>query len=136
MFTVRTDNGVLLSRYVLLATGVRDHLPAIEGAENAVTRSVLRVCPICDAFEAIDQRIAIIGDGAMAEREAEFLRDYSDRVTVLDIGLYRSSWNMTSNCSKIRSEEDCHGKPRASSIYRRAEGPDRASALGRWGAGE
>jgi thioredoxin reductase (NADPH) len=86
MFTVRTDNGVLLSRYVLLATGVRDHLPAIEGAENAVTRSVLRVCPICDAFEAIDQRIAIIGDGAMAEREAEFLRNYSDRVTVLDIG--------------------------------------------------
>jgi len=86
MFTVGTDNGVLLSRYVLLATGVRDHLPAIEGAENAVTRSVLRVCPICDAFEAIDQRIAIIGGGAMAEREAEFLRYYSDRVTVLDIG--------------------------------------------------
>jgi DNA replication protein DnaC len=50
--------------------------------------------------------------------------------------MYRSSWNMTSNCSRIRSEEDCHGKPRASSIYRRAEGPDRASALGRWGAGK
>jgi len=87
IFIVRTDNGALLSRYVLLATGVRDHLPPIEGAENAVTRSVLRVCPICDAFEAIDQRIAIIGDGAMGEREAEFLRHYSDRVTVLDIGL-------------------------------------------------
>ncbi len=86
IFTVRTDNGTLMSRYVLLATGVRDHLPAIEGAETAVTRSVLRVCPICDAFEAIDQRIAIIGDGAMGEREAEFLRNYSDTVTVLDIG--------------------------------------------------
>jgi thioredoxin reductase (NADPH) len=65
---------------------VRDHLPPIEGAEKAVTQSVLRVCPICDGFEAIDQRIAIIGDGAMAEREAEFLRNYSYRVTVLDIG--------------------------------------------------
>jgi thioredoxin reductase (NADPH) len=85
IFTVHTDNGVLLSRYVLLATGVRDHLPPIEGAEKAVTQSVLRVCPICDGFEAIDQRIAIIGDGAMAEREAEFLRNYSYRVTVLDI---------------------------------------------------
>jgi thioredoxin reductase (NADPH) len=86
IFIVHTDKGVLLSRYVLLATGVRDHLPPIEGAEKAVTQSVLRVCPICDGFEAIDQRIAIIGDGAMAEREAEFLRNYSYRVTVLDIG--------------------------------------------------
>jgi len=86
VFTVRTDNDTLHCRYVLLATGVRDHLPPIDGAETAVTRSVLRVCPICDAFEAIDQRIAIIGDGALGEREAAFLRNYSDTVTVLDIG--------------------------------------------------
>jgi thioredoxin reductase (NADPH) len=86
IFTVRTDDGAWSSRHVLLATGVRDHLPPIDGAESAVTRSVLRICPICDAFEAIDKRIAIISDGPMGEREAEFLRNYSDRVTVLAIG--------------------------------------------------
>jgi thioredoxin reductase (NADPH) len=48
-----------------------------------VTRSLLRVCPICDAFEAIDRRIAVIGNGALGEREAEFLRNYSSRVTLL-----------------------------------------------------
>ena len=42
-------------------------------------RSVLRFCPICDAFEAIDQRIAVIGDGALGEREASFLEHYSAR---------------------------------------------------------
>ena len=73
------------SRYVILATGVRDHLPDIQGASEAVKRSLLRVCPICDAFEAIDKRIAVIGDGAMGEREAKFLSNYSDQVTLLDI---------------------------------------------------
>ncbi len=86
IFTLRTDEGLLYSRYVLLATGVRDHLPAIEGAPEAVMRSLLRFCPICDAFEAIDKRIAVIGDSALGEREAEFLRNYSAQVTLLHIG--------------------------------------------------
>jgi thioredoxin reductase (NADPH) len=85
-FAIRTDNEVLYSRYVILATGVRDRLPAIDGAPEAALRSLLRFCPICDAFEAIDKRIAVIGDGALGEREAEFLSNYSDDVTLLQIG--------------------------------------------------
>jgi thioredoxin reductase (NADPH) len=86
LFTVRTDGGALRGRYVLLATGVRDHLPAIGGASEAVMRSLLRFCPICDAFEAIDKRIAVISDGALGEREAEFLKHYSNQVTLLQVG--------------------------------------------------
>jgi thioredoxin reductase (NADPH) len=86
IFTLLTDEGPIHSHYVLLATGVRDHLPAVEGAPEAVMRSLLRLCPICDAFEAIDKRIAVIGDSALGEREAEFLRNYSNQVTLLHIG--------------------------------------------------
>ena len=86
LFIVHTAHGTLSSRYVLIATGVRDHLPPIEGASEAVLRSLLRCCPICDAFEAIDKRIAVIGDGALGIREAQFLRHYSNRVTLLHIG--------------------------------------------------
>jgi thioredoxin reductase (NADPH) len=85
IFTLQTEEGMFSSRYVLLATGVRDHLPDIDGASEAVKRGLLRVCPVCDAFEAIDKRIAVIGDGALGEREADFLKNYSDQVALLEI---------------------------------------------------
>lgn len=68
----RTETGPLYSRYVLSATGVRDHLPDIEGASEAVMRSILRFCPVCDAFEAIDKRIAVIGDETWASARHSF----------------------------------------------------------------
>jgi thioredoxin reductase (NADPH) len=86
LFAVRIEDYTLSCRHVLLATGVRDHLPDIEGASEAVMRSLLRFCPICDAFEAIDKRIAVIGNGAAGEREAEFLRNYSSQIVLLHIG--------------------------------------------------
>lgn len=85
-FALTTDAATLYARYVLIATGVRDHLPQIKGAPEAVLRSVLRFCPICDAFEAIDKHIAVIGDGGVGEREAQFLTHYSKQVTLLHLG--------------------------------------------------
>jgi thioredoxin reductase (NADPH) len=84
-FVLDTDRGTFQSRFVVLATGVADHLPAIEGASEAVMRSLLRFCPICDGFEAIDAHIAVIGDGPLAERETQFLKTYSERVSLLMI---------------------------------------------------
>jgi thioredoxin reductase (NADPH) len=85
-FATELDGETLHSRYVLMATGLADHLPPLEGAAEALLRSVLRVCPICDAFEAVDKRIAVIGDGESGEREAQFLRTYSERVCYLYVG--------------------------------------------------
>jgi thioredoxin reductase (NADPH) len=85
-FLINLAGASLESRYVLLATGVRDRFPPLRGAEEAVLRRLLRVCPICDGFEAIDKNIAVIGDGPRGEREAYFLRTYSDRVTILQVG--------------------------------------------------
>jgi thioredoxin reductase (NADPH) len=85
LFSLRTDRGIHRSRFVLLATGVQDHLPAIEGASEGILKSLVRFCPICDAFEAIDKRIAVIGDRVLGEREAAFLSHYSDRVTLLNM---------------------------------------------------
>ena len=85
-FALSTATATLHARYVLIATGVRDHLPQIKGAPEAVMRSLLRFCPICDAFEAIDKRVAVIGDGGVGEREAQFLTHYSKQVTLLHLG--------------------------------------------------
>jgi thioredoxin reductase (NADPH) len=71
--------------YVLLATGTKDHLPDLPGASEAVMRSVLRFCPVCDGFEAIDQRIAVVGNGSAGEREAKFLTTFSKTVSLLQL---------------------------------------------------
>ena len=68
---------------LLLATGVEDHLPDVEGLEPSILEGVVRMCPICDAYEAIGTHIAVLGDGELAKREAAFLRTYSDQVRVI-----------------------------------------------------
>jgi len=86
VFVLTAADGERRTRTVLLATGVADTLPDLAGAEAAVVRSLLRICPICDAFEIIGQPVAVIGDGALGAREAAFLTTYSQDVTLLHIG--------------------------------------------------
>jgi thioredoxin reductase (NADPH) len=82
-FLLDLGNAQLQASFVLLATGVADHLPPLRGAEPALLRSLLRICPICDGLEAEDKRIAVLGNGEKAEREAEFLRTYSAEVSYI-----------------------------------------------------
>ncbi len=70
---------------VLLATGVVDHHPDLPGVERGIARGLIRICPICDAYEATGQAIAVIGEDEKGVREAAFLRTYSDRVTLIHI---------------------------------------------------
>jgi thioredoxin reductase (NADPH) len=74
------------ARAVLLATGVVDHHPDLPGVERAVQRSLVRICPICDGYEATDKAVEVIGQDDKGAREAAFLRTYSDRVTLIHIG--------------------------------------------------
>lgn len=74
------------ARTVLLATGVEDLEPELPDLGNAIQNGLVRHCPICDAYEAIDQRIAIIGYGACSIREALLLRTYTADLTVLTLG--------------------------------------------------
>ena len=41
------------------------------------------MCPICDAYEVIDKRVAVIGPADQAAKKAVFLRTYSSEVTLL-----------------------------------------------------
>jgi thioredoxin reductase (NADPH) len=85
-FELHLTTDTLRSRFVVLATGVQDHLPELPGATEALLRGVLRVCPICDAYEATGKDIAVISDGPRGEREAEFLRTYSNFITLIHLG--------------------------------------------------
>lgn len=75
----------VLGRTILFATGVVDRRPPIPEPEQAIRDGLLRFCPICDGFEAMLQRIAVIGMDDHAASEAVFLRAYS-RVSLLTLG--------------------------------------------------
>jgi thioredoxin reductase (NADPH) len=85
-FTAQVQGREIRARAVLLATGVVDHHPDLPGVERAVQRSLVRICPICDGYEATDKAVAVIGHDDKGAREAAFLRTYSDRVTLIHIG--------------------------------------------------
>lgn len=74
------------ARAVLLATGVVDHHPDLPGVERAIERALVRICPICDGYEATGKAVAVIGASDMGVREAAFIRTYSDQVTLIHIG--------------------------------------------------
>ncbi|HEY0601061.1 NAD(P)/FAD-dependent oxidoreductase [Brevundimonas sp.] len=85
-FRAQLNGREVRARAVLLATGVIDHHPDLPGVERAIERALVRICPICDGYEAIDKAVAIIGRDDGGVREAAFLRTYSDRVTLIHVG--------------------------------------------------
>ena len=85
LFEVSVGDTSIRARFVLLATGVLDHDPELPGVDHAVERGLLRICPICDAYEVIGKKIGVIGGGSHSVREALFLRSYSEDVTLIHI---------------------------------------------------
>ena len=87
VFTAILEGGERLpARKVLLAAGVIDNEPKLDAFKDGVRRGLVRICPICDGYEAIDKRIGVIGNGEKAVREAMFLRTYSDDLAVIHVG--------------------------------------------------
>ena len=85
-FCLETLAGSVRAAHVVLATGVKDIALPVPGLFDAVQRGLVRICPICDAYEVIDRKVGVIGEGEHGAREALFLRDYSDRVALLLVG--------------------------------------------------
>ena len=75
------------ARHVLVATGIVDRMPPIAGGEealeDAIAAGTLRLCAVCDGYEASDERIAVYGPADEAIRHALFLRTFSRRVTAI-----------------------------------------------------
>lgn len=80
-FALRIGDDVLEAETVLIATGVHLTEPAIDNLEEALASGRLRYCPICDGYEAAEQRLAVLGGRAGAFAEALFLKTYSADVT-------------------------------------------------------
>lgn len=84
-FIATTAAGRIEARSVLLATGVTNRRPPMDEDLHAaaVEAGRLRYCPVCDGYEVIDRKVAVIGSGSHAAREALFLRAYTADVTLI-----------------------------------------------------
>ena len=82
-FVAHSGDERLRARTVLLATGLVETVPPVPGMAEAIRRGLVRVCPVCDGYEAGDRRIGVLGDGDHAAREALFLRTYSVEMTLV-----------------------------------------------------
>jgi thioredoxin reductase (NADPH) len=83
LLVARFGNETVGARTVLLATGIVDKDPPLPGITIAVEKGTLRYCPICDGYEARDQRIGVFGPVQSGGKKAQFLRTYSAKVTLL-----------------------------------------------------
>jgi thioredoxin reductase len=73
------------TRYLLIATGVIDDLPAIPGFEECYGRSIFH-CPYCDGWEQRERPLAAFGHGAEVAGLALGLRTWSADVIVCTHG--------------------------------------------------
>jgi thioredoxin reductase (NADPH) len=91
----RQDDGSFIGNYgadsiqaatVALATGVIDIEPELPKLTDAIRQGYVRHCPICDGYEVIDQKVAMIGHGKHLLKEALFIRHYTDDLTLFSLG--------------------------------------------------
>jgi thioredoxin reductase (NADPH) len=68
---------------VILATGVVDGLPPIDGVEAAIKAGIVRLCAICDGLETDGRRVGVYGPAESATGHARFMRTFCTDVTAI-----------------------------------------------------
>ncbi|QIS15094.1 NAD(P)/FAD-dependent oxidoreductase [Nocardia arthritidis] len=88
-FVIGLDDGAdLVTRAVLVSTGLRDELPDIPGLRERWGKDVLH-CPYCHGFEVRDQPIGLLGGGDpdLSVAHAQLIRQWSNDLVYFPGGL-------------------------------------------------
>ena len=88
------------SRFVLLATGVVDVMPAMDGLEAGIAAHAVRLCAICDGYEASDADIAVLAPVDVGIHHAAFLRSFSRTVAVVP----SEAGEPSPDCARVAAE--------------------------------
>jgi thioredoxin reductase (NADPH) len=82
-FLAQAGNERIMAHTVLMATGIVDEKPSLPGMPQFIYSGMVRFCPICDGYEAIDKRVGIIGPLNRVIPKALFLRTYTPDLIML-----------------------------------------------------
>ncbi|MGZ2411205.1 thioredoxin reductase (NADPH) [Sphingomonas sp. F9_3S_D5_B_2] len=85
LFTGTWGSGCRQARTILLATGVTNRRPPMDTElhDDAMSRGLIRYCPICDGYEVTDKKVGVIGSDTHGVAEAVFIRSYTADVTLI-----------------------------------------------------
>ena len=81
-FVVTTEGGELTALRLVLATGVVDQFPAVDGFLDHYGTSVFH-CPTCDGYEARDRRVVVLGWSEHVAGFALGLLDWAAELTMV-----------------------------------------------------
>jgi thioredoxin reductase len=85
-FTITCASGfTAAARKVLLATGLQDDVPEIDGIEGLYGHTVHH-CPYCDGYESSDKAIAVYGKGDKGAGLALMMKQWSSDVVLCSDG--------------------------------------------------
>ena len=108
----RNSASAVRATTILLATGTADSRLDIADWKMCIKNGLIRLCPVCDAYEVKDQNIALLSASPReGVNHALFLRTYSQTVTLI----YQAKAELTSaekrklRNAKIDVIEDAHG---------------------------
>ena len=102
---VGSPAGTVTARRLIVATGLRDGLPDIEGLREQWGRGVV-VCPYCDGWERREHTIGIIATAPKSVDQAHQLRQWSERIVYFpnDVGVPSAEAGATLELRGIRVE--------------------------------
>ncbi|MHB0999340.1 MAG: NAD(P)/FAD-dependent oxidoreductase [Armatimonadota bacterium] len=86
VFLINGTKSEISAKKIVLATGVCDVPPHIPNAAHYKGQTI-RHCPLCDAYEARDQKIVVFGHHDKAARQSIWLSSYTNDLTILTMGL-------------------------------------------------
>lgn len=81
-FEIETDEGIIKSGAVILATGASPQWLNVEGEKEFHGRGV-SYCATCDGAFFRDKRVAVVGGGDAAVEEALFLTKFAEKVYII-----------------------------------------------------
>jgi thioredoxin reductase (NADPH) len=84
-FMAEWGAGSVTAKKVLIATGVTNRRPPMDEDlhDEALSKGLIRYCPVCDGFEVTDKRVGVIGSGSKGVAEAVFLRGFTEDITLI-----------------------------------------------------
>lgn len=86
LFMAKDEDGIIYyAKKMLIATGVRDHVPQVPGFQELYGKSVFH-CPYCDGWEVKNKRIGIYAPEKDGSELALSLKAWSDNVTLYTEG--------------------------------------------------